>query len=76
MENEITTGFCEETEWPNIVKILSPCAEEVRKILTGVLIAVHFTNPESEWGINYLADVLHQNNYNYDILSTSYYIAL
>ena len=71
--NEITTGFCEETEWPNIVKILSPCAEEVRKILPGILIAVHFTNPEREWGINYLADVLHQNNYNYGILSTSYY---
>ena len=40
---------------------------------TGYFNCSHFTNPEREWGINYFADVLNENNYNYDILSTSYY---
>ena len=40
---------------------------------TGYFNSSHLTNPERKWGINYFTDVLNENNYNYDILSTSYY---
>ena len=73
MGNEIKTDFCGETEWRKIIEILNACADAVKQILPDVLIVAHFTNPEREWGINYFADILNENNYNYDILSTSYY---
>lgn len=71
--NEITNGFCGETDWTKIVQILNPCSKVTREIFPNILIAVHFTNPENEYLQTWLAQVLNDNNYDYDIFSTSYY---
>ena len=71
--NEITNGFCGETDWTKIVEILNPCSKAAREIFPDILIAVHFTNPEKEGFQKWLAQELNNNNLDYDIFSTSYY---
>lgn len=70
--NEITNGFCGETDWTKIVEILNPCSKAAREIFPDILIAVHFTNPEKEGFQKWLAQELNNNNLDYDIFSTSY----
>ncbi len=71
--NETTQSICGENTWANMAKIYNAGAAAVRAFDPGVLVAVHFTNPEKTAAIKGLADKLHENNVDYDVFATSYY---
>jgi len=74
--NETTTAMSGEYAWPRIGRLMAAGAQAVREVSAEknreILIAVHFTNPESR---NYLhaAQVLDVNNVDYDVFASSYY---
>ena len=71
--NETTQAICGENTWPNMAAIYNAGAAAVRAFDPGVLVAVHFTNPEKTAAIKGLADKLDQNSVDYDVFATSYY---
>ena len=70
--NETTKGICGETAVPKMCAIYQAGAEAVRAFDPGILIAVHFTDPEAG---NYskLAYMLASNGVDYDVFASSYY---
>ena len=70
--NETNNGFCGETTVPNVMKLMASAAQAIRAADSGILIAVHYTNPESaNYRIN--AATLEVNGVDYDVFATSYY---
>lgn len=61
-----------ETGWANFVTIANGGSDAVREVYPDALVAVHFTNPESQdyWTI---ADNLQDNGMDYDVFASSYY---
>ena len=70
--NETTNGICGETSWANMAKIFSAGSKAVRDINKNILVAIHFTNPESG---NYARFAGYLNTYkvDYDVFASSYY---
>lgn len=70
--NETTKGFCGETTVPSRYTLMASAAKAVRDTNQDILIAVHYTNPESE---NYktIAATLDVYGVDYDVFATSYY---
>jgi len=74
--NETNNSMSGEYAWPRISRLMAVGARAVRDVSaeTGqdILIAVHFTNPESR---NFLQDarILQVNNVDYDVFASSYY---
>jgi len=70
--NETTNGFCGETDWPAVYKLLAAGAAAVRAFDPNILIAIHFTNPESG---KYKNDAFLLDHYkvDYDVFASSYY---
>ncbi|MGN0159844.1 MAG: glycosyl hydrolase 53 family protein [Lachnospiraceae bacterium] len=75
--NEITNGLSGETKWSDRCRILTGAAEAVREVSkkTGkeILIAVHFTNPETPANYERYAQMLNKFEIDYDIFASSYY---
>lgn len=75
--NETTTGFCGETDWNNICKLLNAGSKAVRDISNqynlDINVALHFTNPEKVGHYEYLANILNEHTVDYDIFASSYY---
>ena len=70
--NETTTGFCGETAVPKQYALMASAAKAVRDTDPGILIAVHYTNPEAgKYG--YYAATLDVYGVDYDVFATSYY---
>ena len=70
--NETNNGICGETSVPKMCAIYRAGAEAVRAFDPGILIAVHFTNPETV-NCSKLAYMLASNQVDYDVFATSYY---
>jgi len=74
--NETTTGMSGEKAWPRITSLMEAGANAVRAVAAeknkDILIAVHFTNPESRDFVQ-AARMLEVNNVDYDIFASSYY---
>ena len=70
--NETTKGICGETAVPKMCAVYRAGAEAVRAFDPGILIAVHFTNPEAG-NFSKLAYMLSSNGVDYDVFATSYY---
>ncbi len=76
--NETTNGICGESSWANMSQIFSAGSEAVREFdkidgITGdVLVAIHFTNPESGNYATY-ASYLEAYGVDYDVFASSYY---
>lgn len=74
--NETTGKICGESSWENMSKIYSAGSKGARTISEeydhDILIAVHFTNPESKDYVGYAKNL---NNYgvDYDVFASSYY---
>ncbi|MBO4411775.1 MAG: glycosyl hydrolase 53 family protein [Lachnospiraceae bacterium] len=70
--NETTGGIAGEKGVMNMCSIFASAAEAVRAVSPDILIAVHFTNPESvnynSWAYNLAAQGV-----DYDVFATSYY---
>ena len=70
--NETTKGFCGEITVPKQYTLMASAAKAVRDTNSEILIAVHYTNPESE---NYktIAATLEVHGVDYDVFASSYY---
>ena len=70
--NETTTGFCGEISVPKMYKLMASAAKAVRDTNPDILIAIHYTNPESA-NFSTLAATLNIHKVDYDVFATSYY---
>lgn len=74
--NETTGAICGEKTWANMAKIYSAGSDGARTVSDEynheILVAVHFTNPESKDYAGY-AKNLQDNGVDYDVFASSYY---
>ncbi len=74
--NETTTGIAGETDWTNMCTLFSAGSAAVRETAAefdaDILVALHFTNPESGKYADYAA-TLAENGVDYDVFASSYY---
>ncbi|MBR4501297.1 MAG: glycosyl hydrolase 53 family protein [Clostridia bacterium] len=72
--NETNGCFCGEKIWMNIVwHLMGSAARAVRETDPGILIAVHFANPENADAYLNWASKLAYYDLDYDVFATSYY---
>lgn len=72
--NETNNGIAGETKWTNMCKLFSAGSKAVRAIDKEILVAIHFTNPETAGRFAGYAKNLEENNVDYDVFATSYYV--
>ena len=72
--NETNNGIAGETNWTNMCKLFSAGSKAVRAIDKEILVAIHFTNPETAGRFTGYAATLEENNVDYDVFATSYYV--
>ena len=70
--NETTTGFCGETSVPKMYQLMRSAAQAVRDTDPNILIAIHYTNPESG-KLRSFASTLRVQKVEYDVFACSYY---
>ena len=70
--NEINNGLSGEKSTLNVNNLLASASRAVRDFDPGILIAVHYTNPESANYSN-IAYKLATSGVDYDVFATSYY---
>ncbi|HWT74619.1 MAG TPA: glycosyl hydrolase 53 family protein [Mobilitalea sp.] len=75
--NETTGNFCGENNWKNITALFSEGSRAIREISKenkkDILIAVHFTNPETPDNYERYAMILQNFKVDYDVFASSYY---
>lgn len=75
--NEINNGLAGEKNWNTRCKLLSAGSKGVRAAAaetnTDILVAVHFTNPNSADTFLQCAEKLAEANVDYDVFASSYY---
>ncbi|WP_226528636.1 glycosyl hydrolase 53 family protein [Metabacillus niabensis] len=71
--NETTGGFVGETDWTKMSELFNQGSKAIREIDSSILIALHFTNPESAGRYSTISKTLDQNNVDYDVFASSYY---
>ncbi len=75
--NETNNGVAGESSWENMSKIFSAGSMGVRKVAADrekqILVAVHFTNPESSGRYAGYAAKLDEYGVDYDVFASSYY---
>ena len=71
--NETTTGIAGEYATSNVAKLYKSGIKAVRDFDKAVLTVIHFTNPERTEATKDLADMLSDNQVDYDVFAVSYY---
>lgn len=75
--NETNSGLAGITNWTDMCSLFKKGSEAVKDIeleySKEILIALHFTNPETAGRYTGYAQTLHNNGVEYDIFATSYY---
>ncbi|ANF94995.1 glycosyl hydrolase 53 family protein [Paenibacillus bovis] len=71
--NETNQSFIGEKNWTNISQLFNKGSQAVRAIDPNILIALHFTNPESAGRYASYAKALADNGVDYDVFASSYY---
>ena len=71
--NETTTGIAGETDFSDMARLFSAGSDAVRAFDPDVLVALHFTDPDREGHIRWLADTLADYRVDYDVFAVSYY---
>ncbi|HHU20805.1 MAG TPA: LPXTG cell wall anchor domain-containing protein [Bacilli bacterium] len=71
--NETNNGMAGETDWDNMVTLFNAGSRAVRAFDQDVLVALHFTNPETANRYRNLAASLAGSNVDYDVFASSYY---
>ncbi|BCN30568.1 glycosyl hydrolase 53 family protein [Anaeromicropila herbilytica] len=71
--NETNGKFCGEITWPEICKLYNAGSKAIREVDKNILIALHFTNPETTDRYKDYSKVLNDNGVDYDVFATSYY---
>jgi arabinogalactan endo-1,4-beta-galactosidase len=71
--NETNGGVAGEKDWTKISALFSEGSKAVRAVDPKILVAVHFTNPETTGRYASIAKTLQENNVDYDVFASSYY---
>jgi len=71
--NETNTAMAGEKNIRNICRLMNMGSRAVREVDENILIAVHYTNPESSDNMIKRAMALSNFNVDYDVFATSYY---
>ncbi|WP_117161237.1 glycosyl hydrolase 53 family protein [Paraliobacillus sp. X-1268] len=71
--NETNGGFVGETDWTKMSALFNEGSKAIRDVDTSIIIALHFTNPESSGRYSGIAETLDNNNVDYDVFASSYY---
>ena len=71
--NETNNGIAGESGAADMATIFNAGSRAVRAFDSSVLVALHFTNPERDGLVKYLADTFNNYNVDYDVYATSYY---
>ncbi|WEK56260.1 MAG: glycosyl hydrolase 53 family protein [Candidatus Cohnella colombiensis] len=71
--NETNGQFVGESNWTNMSELFNAGSAAIREVDPNILIALHFTNPESTGRYAGYAKTLKDNNVVYDVFASSYY---
>lgn len=71
--NETNNAMAGERDWGKISELFNAGSRAVRDVDPSILVALHFTNPESEGRYAGLAKTMDDNNVDYDVFASSYY---
>ncbi|WP_430539999.1 glycosyl hydrolase 53 family protein [Neobacillus drentensis] len=71
--NETNGGVAGEKDWTKISSLFNEGSKAVRAVDPNILVAVHFTNPETAGRYASYAETLAKNNVDYDVFASSYY---
>jgi arabinogalactan endo-1,4-beta-galactosidase len=59
--------------WANVCKLYNAGSKAVREISEDIMVAVHFTDPQTAGNYDKIAEYLATNNVDYDVFASSYY---
>ncbi|MDQ1236474.1 arabinogalactan endo-1,4-beta-galactosidase [Paenibacillus sp. SORGH_AS306] len=71
--NETNQSFIGENNWVNISKLFNQGSQAIRAVDPHILIALHFTNPETPGRYLSYAKALSEQGVDYDVFASSYY---
>jgi arabinogalactan endo-1,4-beta-galactosidase len=71
--NETNGGVAGEKDWTKVSALFNEGSKAIRAVDSTILVAVHFTNPETAGRYASLAKTLHDNGVDYDVFASSYY---
>ncbi|MCM3003297.1 glycosyl hydrolase 53 family protein [Priestia koreensis] len=71
--NETNGAFVGEKDWTKISSLFNEGSRAVRSFNQHILVALHFTNPETEGRYRNIALTLKENKVDYDVFASSYY---
>ncbi|AWO76377.1 extra-cellular endo-beta-1,4-galactanase [Geobacillus thermoleovorans] len=71
--NETNGAFVGETDWAKICELMNAGSSAVREMNRNILVALHFTNPETPGRYASIAKMLAEHKVDYDVFASSYY---
>ncbi|MGG1618840.1 glycosyl hydrolase 53 family protein [Paenibacillus sp. NRS-1781] len=71
--NETNQSFIGEKDWTKISALFNKGSQAVRAVDPNILVALHFTNPETPGRYASYAKALSDNHVDYDVFASSYY---
>jgi arabinogalactan endo-1,4-beta-galactosidase len=71
--NETNGGVAGEKDWTKISALFNEGSKAIRAVDPNILVALHFTNPETAGRYASLAKTLDDNGVDYDVFASSYY---
>lgn len=71
--NETNGGLAGETDWAKMSQLFNAGSQAVRETDSNILVALHFTNPETSGRYAWIAETLHRHHVDYDVFASSYY---
>lgn len=71
--NETNGGLAGEKDWGKMSQLFNEGSKAVRAVDTDILVALHFTNPETSGRYSSIAETLKTNGVDYDVFASSYY---
>lgn len=71
--NETNGAMAGEKDWKNMSQLFNEGSRAVRELDPEILVALHFTNPETAGRYASIAKTLEDNKVDYDVFASSYY---
>ncbi|MDQ0858525.1 arabinogalactan endo-1,4-beta-galactosidase [Bacillus sp. V2I10] len=71
--NETNGAIAGEKDWSKMSQLFNEGSKAVREADSAILVALHFTNPETAGRYTTIAETLHKNGVDYDVFASSYY---
>jgi arabinogalactan endo-1,4-beta-galactosidase len=71
--NETNGAFVGEKDWTKMSELFNEGSKAIRDLDKDILVALHFTNPESSGRYTTIAETLNKNGVDYDVFASSYY---